>query len=613
MRQINDADRSIFVNSGSAPSEFGSEIRCNTFTTQAAADGDIDLQLAGKNFRVNYKGSGNNGGGTWAPLMVASEVYKTGQSDPDENETGWIENYGFTIDARNSNRIISGGYAAQGLGVFSVVPPNTQQSLPTVVYRSSGTYGGHHIFTSGGSSSNPADQEYNFCITNDGRLKANPNYVPSSGNDLATRAYVDANAGGGTGSATLEGLTDTDINSPVSEQFLVFRGGKWTNASSTTTTPLVPPGANPGVEWTALQWTSSYARSTFKAGLDGIFTDGYSFSTNGTLWNQAGSTVPNLLQDDSSQIHKSTSQSNWYMNDSGTAYSNDMRQWFSIDSLSSTTSNGGPYGNVFCFNGEFYLIARERATNNQGVPLTWKFLQYSRFYNQWLDPEDSTISDNIYAWLNTQDAQANVGYAPWWTDSQGVSGNYVFGRMIDGTVISLNPVTAEVSTVANLTGVLSIRYGGEKFVAQFDTGTKSIATSENPITSDWGTLAMYPKAGPYEVPKYDGVGRWHIIPSDQNRLLYLYADDRTNMVWIQNTNIGPKGSEGNNYLAAANGRVILGSVMDGNYEGPDYIASLTYYLSGTGVGEGTYDSDSKIMNLEKRILELEALIEEKCS
>ena len=439
------------------------------------------------------------------------------------------------------------------------------------------------------------------------------NHTPTQPNSIATKAYVDANAGGGTGSATLDGLTDTDINSPVSDQFLVFRDGKWTNVSSTSSVPIIPPGENAGVEWDAFQWPTTFASNMFKVGLDGIFTDGVYHSTNGILWQQATSTVNGLLQADSSQIHKSTSQSNWYINDAGTAYSNDMRNWFSIESLGSTTSNGSPYGNVFCFNGEFYLIARERVTNNQGVPLTWKFLQYSRFYNQWLDPEDSTISGNIYAWLATQDAQASVSYAPWWTDSQGVSGNYVLGLLVDGTVISLDPVTAEVSTVANLTDVRSIRYGGEKFVAQFDNGTKSIATSENPITSDWGTLAMYPKAGPYEVPEYDGIGRWHIIPSEQNRLLYLYADDRENMVWIQNTNIGPKATDGNNYLTGANGRVILGSVYDGDLTSPDYTISQTYYLSGIDIGAGNYEADSKVMSLEKRILKLEALIREKCS
>ena len=438
-------------------------------------------------------------------------------------------------------------------------------------------------------------------------------FEPTEDDSLVTKGWVSANAGGGTGSETLEGLTDTDINSPVSDQFLVFRGGKWTNVSSTSGVPIIPPGENAGIEWDDFQWPTAYASNMFKVGLDGIFTDGVYYSTNGILWQQAPSTVTNLLQADSSQIHKSTSESNWYMNDEGTAYSNDMRNWFRIDSLTSSTSNGTRYGNVFCFNGEFYLIARERVTNNQGVPFTWKFLQYSRFYNQWLDPEDSTISDNIYAWLNTQDAQASVSYAPWWTDSQGVSGNYVLGLLIAGTVISLDPVTAEVKPVANLTGVRSLRYGGEKFVAQFDTGTKSIATSENPITSDWGTLAMYPKAGPYEVPEYDGIGRWHIIPADQDRLLYLYADDRENMVWIQNINIGPKATKGNNYLTGANGRVILGSVYDGNVNSPDYTISQTYYISGIDIGAGNYEADSKVLSLEKKILKLEALIKEKCS
>ena len=572
MKPINDADRSIFVTTGSAPSEFGSEIRCNTFTSQAAAVGDAKITISSGTVKISNT--------DYTGLIIENE------------STGSVMGFRSADDST----YYVGMSAVLG---FQVIDTDGQSPLIT-------HSAGNHCFYKANSTAK-------MLQIKDDRIRAASDYEPDGDYDLATKKYVDANTGSGTGSETLEGLTDTDINSPVPDQFLVFRGGKWTNVSSTSSVPIIPPGENAGVEWDAFQWPTIAARNMFKVGLDGIFTDGMYHSTNGILWQQATSTVNGLLQSDSSQIHKSTSQSNWYINDAGTAYSNDMRNWFSIESLGSTTSNGGPYGNVFCFNGEFYLIARERVTNNQGVPLTWKFLQYNRFYNQWLDPEDSTISGNIYAWLATQDEQASVGYAPWWTDSQGVSGNYVLGRMSDGTVISLDPVTAEVSTVANLTGVRSIRYGGEKFVAQFDTGTKSIATSENPITSDWGNLAMYPKAGPYEVPEYDGIGRWHIMPSEQNRLLYLYADDRENMVWIQNTNIGPKATDGNNYLTAANGRVILGSVFDGDLTSPDYTISQTYYLSGIGISAGNYEADSKVMSLEKRILKLEALIKEKCS
>ena len=55
MKPLNDADRSILVTSGSAPSEFGSEIRCNTFTTQAAASGDASIEL-GANLTVSTGG-----------------------------------------------------------------------------------------------------------------------------------------------------------------------------------------------------------------------------------------------------------------------------------------------------------------------------------------------------------------------------------------------------------------------------------------------------------------------------------------------------------------------------------------------------------------------------
>ena len=182
--------------------EIQPELHVDQIKTFNDAVGDVDLALSGKCFKVNFEGSGTQAnamaGTSWSPLMVASQQYVTGSEDPADDETGWVENWGFTIEARNRNW--NNGAGSFGVGFISVVPGNDVNSAPHMVYRTSGNQGGGHIFMTAAYSSNPNDEEYTLWLDVNKKIVANKHYVPTQDNHLATRKFVtgaDGNATGG--------------------------------------------------------------------------------------------------------------------------------------------------------------------------------------------------------------------------------------------------------------------------------------------------------------------------------------------------------------------------------------------------------------------------------
>ena len=177
------------------------ELHVDQIKTFNNAVGDVDLALSAKCFKINFEGSGTQSnamvGTSWSPLMVASQQYVTGSEDPADDETGWVENWGFTIESKNRNW--NNGTGSFGVGFISVVPGNDVLNQPHMIYRTSGNQGGGHIFMTAAYSSNPNDEEYSLWIDVSKNIVANKNYIPRQDNHLVPRKFVTGGDGDSTG------------------------------------------------------------------------------------------------------------------------------------------------------------------------------------------------------------------------------------------------------------------------------------------------------------------------------------------------------------------------------------------------------------------------------
>lgn len=584
-----------FYASGSAPSRFNGQIQTDTITTKTAATGDAEIALNGKTASVRADGINK--------AVIGTYPYKRNKNDTDatasiSSRNGTLQAYASTVSNADVVAIdIYEGLNNAGAGM-SIQWNNAGGAFdcPASEILSKRQSGSNFslIFS---AMVNNAPQEY--LTLSGGQLTAYSGYEPSDDNSLATKKYVDDNSGGGSGSSTLAGLTDTNITTPLAEQFLIYEGGKWTNKGSIGSDPITPPGTDPGQTWESYNWSTQTGGakgngSRKLVAMDGVFSDGSVWSFDGIEWNSTGYAAKILLNP-----VKSTKQGTIYMNGYGNYYSYNLKNWFPANGISGNTTT---FGNVLNFAGTFYIWGRYRSDPRDDY--AGRLFKYNPFDGSWEwinSPAQGSVDYNILGFTSFINFQ-NASFAPNYTPTSNYNTLNYNHVICNGTVIQVDPTTGVHLASQGITGeVPESIYTDQKgrWVAQYQTGTKQCTGDPN-RASNWSAISLYPQAASYDIPVYDGVSRWHMVSNTPGQDLYLYAEESDTMTWVKGGGLTTKTG---GWLTGTNGRILYQA------SGGTTADQTTYNLSGAGISN--YSQMKVNKTLEERIAALELLLKER--
>ena len=285
-------------------------------------------------------------------------------------------------------------------------------------------------------------------------------------------------------------------------------------------TPIIDPGDDPGLEWTQLprrSSTANYLQYGVAFGIEGVFSNGYVWSVNGSDWSRANSSARISIFDRPIPPTVSNKYGLLCMSQDAKAQSVDGKSWKSVQFGPNNfwRSRGNPFladgGEMYCW--AFYYRdtgggpgnGRIEEIDGRAVEIIDKALfKYNPFRELWYyrDPATATaegepitaienkliaqspIPENDLRWhASDRDGNVTIGVLPG-SNSTDDFGIYRFNA--DGSCVDLKNEIPAGATVQ------SVVFGGPPdsgvFILQFDRGVK--VSNDNGLT--WGDLGTFP-------------------------------------------------------------------------------------------------------------------------